>query len=66
MNYNAPHTPFQASKKYLGRVKDIALDTSFITEKEKLEEYELNRHIYAAMVNAMDEGIGQIQKTLKE
>jgi arylsulfatase A-like enzyme len=66
MNYNAPHAPFQASQKYLDRVKDIELDTSFITEKEKLKEYMRNRRIYIAMINAMDEGIGQIQKTLKE
>lgn len=65
MNYNAPHTPFQASQKYLDRTKDIELDTNFITEKEKLEEYKENRRIYIAMVNAMDEGIGEIQKTIK-
>ena len=66
MNYNAPHTPFQASKKYLERVKNVKIDTSFITENNKKQQYLVNRRTYIAMVNAMDEGIGELQKVLKE
>ena len=49
--YNAPHTPLQASKKYLDRYPHI---------KNK------NRKTYAAMVSAVDDGVGQILSTLKE
>lgn len=43
--YNAPHTPLQATSKYLDRFTHIA--------DEK-------RRTYAAMVSAMDDGIGQV------
>ena len=49
--YNAPHTPLQASKKYLDRFPHI---------KDK------NRRTYAAMVSAVDDGVGDILATLKE
>jgi len=41
--YNAPHTPMQAPEKYLNRFEHI--------ENEK-------RRIYAAMVSAIDDGVG--------
>ncbi|WP_019028889.1 sulfatase [Colwellia piezophila] len=49
--YNAPHTPLQASKEYLDRNKHIP--------KGK-------RRTYAAMITAVDDGVGQILATLKE
>ncbi|PKI16657.1 sulfatase-like hydrolase/transferase [Colwellia sp. 12G3] len=49
--YNAPHTPLQASQKYLDRYQDI---------KDK------KRRTYAAMVSAVDDGVGHILATLKE
>ncbi len=49
--YNAPHTPLQASEKYLARYQHI---------KDK------KRRIYAAMVSAVDDGVGDILTTLKE
>jgi arylsulfatase A-like enzyme len=49
--YNAPHTPLQASKKYLDRYQHI---------KDK------TRRTYAAMVSAVDDGVGDILTTLKE
>jgi len=49
--YNAPHTPLQASEKYLSRYKHI---------KDK------KRRTYAAMVSAVDDGVGEILATLKE
>ena len=49
--YNAPHSPFHSTRKYLDRVSDI--------------EYG-NRRVYAAMVHAMDEGIGKVVSKLKE
>jgi arylsulfatase A-like enzyme len=49
--YNAPHTPLQATKKYLSRFPDIA--------DEK-------RRTYAAMVSAVDDGVGRILDTLRK
>ncbi|MFT7197873.1 MAG: arylsulfatase A-like enzyme, partial [Marinoscillum sp.] len=48
--YNAPHGPLQATEEYLSRFKHI--------ENEK-------RRTYAAMVSAMDDGIGQVLDKLK-
>ncbi|WP_066319433.1 sulfatase-like hydrolase/transferase [Aquimarina aggregata] len=47
--YNAPHTPDHATAKYLKNTKHI--------------EYG-NRNVYAAMVNAVDVGVGRIDSTL--
>ena len=49
--YTAPHVPLQATQKYLDRVEGIE---------------EPDRRTYAAMVIAMDDGIGQILDTLNE
>jgi len=49
--YNAPHGPLQATEKYLNRFPDI--------ENPK-------RKIYAAMVSALDDGVGRIMAKLKE
>ena len=48
--YNAPHSPLQATPKYISRFDHI--------EDPK-------RKTYAAMVSAVDDGVGQILKTLK-
>ena len=47
--YNAPHTPLQAPPAYLQRVSDIADD---------------KRRMYAAMVTAMDDGVGRVMEAL--
>jgi len=49
--YNAPHTPLQAPSKYLDRF-------SFITGAK--------RKTYAAMVSAVDDGVGRILELLDE
>lgn len=49
--YNAPHTPLQATEKYLARFPNIA-DTK--------------RKTYAAMVSAVDDGVERILNTLEE
>ncbi len=49
--YNAPHTPLQASEKYLSRFQHI--------QNEK-------RRTYAAMVSAVDDGVGAILNALQE
>ena len=49
--YNAPHGPLQATDQYLKRYDSI---------KEK------NRKTYAAMVSAVDDGVGNIVSKLKE
>lgn len=48
--YNAPHTPLQATDKYLDRFKHIA--------DEK-------RRTYAAMVSAVDDGVGRVLDQLE-
>jgi len=49
--YNAPHTPLQATEKYLSRFGHI---------KDK------RRKTYAAMLSAVDDGVGMVLSTLKE
>lgn len=49
--YNAPHAPLQATEKYLSRYPEI--------NDEK-------RKTYAAMVSAVDDGVGEILKTLRK
>jgi len=48
--FNAPHTPLQATEKYYNRFSHI--------EDEK-------KRIYAAMVSAMDDGIGKVLEKVK-
>ena len=50
LSYNAPHLPLQATDKYLDRFPEL-------TGKRK---------IYAAMVSAVDDGVGRLLKTLDE
>ena len=49
--YNAPHTPLQATEKYLSRYNHIQ---------------EKKRKTYAAMVSAVDDGVGAILKCLDD
>jgi arylsulfatase A-like enzyme len=49
--FNAPHTPLQATQKYIDRFPQI--------KDEK-------RRIYAAMVSALDDAVGAILKKLRE
>ncbi len=49
LSYNAPHTPMQASQKYLDRFTHI---------EDKL------RRTYAAMVSAVDDGVGRVLDTI--
>lgn len=51
MSYNAPHSPLQAPQSYIDKYKNIQ---------------DPKRRIYAAMIDAMDEGIGMVVKALKE
>jgi len=48
--YNAPHTPLQATEKYLSRFPDIT---------------NTKRKTYAAMVSAVDDGVGKILDKLE-
>lgn len=50
MAYNAPHVPLQATQKYLDRYKDVP---------------DKGARIYAAMVSALDDGVGDIMAKLK-
>ncbi|MCM8732479.1 sulfatase-like hydrolase/transferase [Hephaestia sp. GCM10023244] len=49
VSYSAPHSPFQATRKYYDRFPDIA---------------DRKQRIYAAMISALDDGVGQILDTL--
>jgi arylsulfatase A-like enzyme len=49
--YNAPHSPMQASEKYLKRFPDIKNE---------------RRRTYAAMVSAVDDGVGRILAKLRD
>jgi arylsulfatase A-like enzyme len=51
LSYNAPHTPMQATGEYLQRFPDI--------ENTK-------RRTYAAMVSAVDDGVGRVLDTLRD
>lgn len=48
--YNAPHTPLQATKKYLDRYRHVE---------------DRGQRVYAAMVSALDDGVGEIRAKLK-
>ena len=50
LSYNAPHTPLQAPGEYLKRFPHIARK---------------QRKIYAAMISAVDDGVGRVLDTLK-
>jgi arylsulfatase A-like enzyme len=49
--YNAPHTPLQATEKYLSRYPNIK---------------DPKRQTYAAMVSAVDDGVGNVLNTLEK
>jgi arylsulfatase A-like enzyme len=49
--YNAPHTPMQAPEKYLNRFEDIKNP---------------QRRTYAAMVSAVDDGVGRLLAKVRE
>ena len=49
--YNAVHTPLEATQKYLDRFPDIA---------------DRKRRIYAAMLTAMDDGVGRVLEALRD
>ena len=51
LSYNAPHTPYQATKKYLDRFPHI-------------ENW--GRKRYCAMISAVDDGVGRVLKKLEE
>jgi arylsulfatase A-like enzyme len=50
LSYNAPHTPLQATEKYLSRFPNL----------------EGKRKVYAAMVSAVDDGVGKVLDKLDE
>jgi len=51
LSYNAPHTPLQATEKYLSRFPDIK---------------DPKRRTYAAMVSAVDDGAGRVLEALRK
>lgn len=51
LSYNAPHSPLQATEKYLSRFPNIG---------------NIKRKTYAAMVSAVDDGVGRVLDTLED
>ncbi|NQU54559.1 MAG: sulfatase-like hydrolase/transferase [Bacteroidetes bacterium] len=51
LSYNAPHAPMQATEKYLSRFPNIE---------------DIKRKTYAAMVSAVDDGVGNLLNKLAE
>ncbi|MDP6377626.1 MAG: sulfatase-like hydrolase/transferase [Pseudomonadales bacterium] len=51
LSYTAPHTPLQATKPYLDRYRHIT---------------DPAERVYAAMVSALDDGIGRLRRVLRE
>ena len=51
LSYFTPHVPLQATNKYLDRYRHIPED---------------NKRIYAAMVSALDDGVGEVMGKLQE
>ena len=51
LSYNAPHTPLEATEKYLSRFPEIK---------------DNKRKTYAAMVSAVDDGVGRVLGELKK
>jgi len=49
--FNAPHTPLQAPEEYIRKFEGIE---------------DQRRRIYAAMVNALDDAVGQVLKTVRD
>lgn len=49
--YNAPHTPLEASEKYLSRFEQI---------------HDKKRRTYAAMVSALDDGVGRLLDKIRD
>jgi arylsulfatase A-like enzyme len=49
--YNAPHSPMQGTEKYLKRFEDIP---------------NLHRRVFAAMLAALDDGVGQVLAKLRQ
>src|SRR5437762_1917315 len=52
LSYNAPHLPLQAPQNYLDRVSPNITDSK--------------QRLYAAMIIALDDGIGQVLQTLQK
>jgi len=53
LSYNAPHAPLEASDKYLDRVIGVTGGDH-------------RRRVYAAMISALDEGVGSVQAKLQQ
>ena len=51
LSYNAPHTPLEATEKYLNRFPEIV---------------DKKRKTYAAMVSAVDDGVGRVLAELRK
>jgi arylsulfatase A-like enzyme len=49
--YNAPHSPYQVTSKYYDRFPEISNHTE---------------RVYRAMISAVDDGVGEVLKALKE
>jgi len=59
--FNAPHTPLQAPREYIERFRHLGVIESPFPHKG----VRFRRQVYAAMVSALDDAVGQILDQLK-
>ncbi|MGZ0709773.1 sulfatase-like hydrolase/transferase [Coraliomargarita sp. W4R53] len=64
LSYNAPHAPLQAPEQYLEKFRHLAVDNGQVYVPRVKTRYP--RHIYAAMVSALDDSIGQVMQALRD
>jgi arylsulfatase A-like enzyme len=59
--FNAPHGPWEAPEKYLSRFPDVS-DAPVGNSKRGCP----NKRVYAAMLSALDDGVGSVLQALKK
>jgi arylsulfatase A-like enzyme len=64
LSYNAPHAPLQAPKEYLDRFEHLAVEDGRVYNANVKTPFP--RRVYAAMVSALDDSIGQVMQSLRD
>ena len=64
--FNAPHAPFHAPQKLLDKYMGTDIDPYWSGPGAVLGRNEGNRRLYMAMVDALDQAIGEVMKALEE
>jgi len=64
LSYNAPHAPLQAPPDYLEKFKHLAVEDGRVYNPNVKTPFP--RRVYAAMVSALDDSIGQVMQALRD